>query len=107
MIPESFASTTTIPKGVSTILVYPNDPWPWKSILAGLGQPKSVGGMLLYPHRPEPRHRPCLRRRVAASRAADRKAGESRHAPPRTGVRGHRCDEHYAPPRRMKGISRW
>ena len=36
-------------KGVSTILLDPNDPWPWQAVLSGLGTPRHVGGMLLYP----------------------------------------------------------
>jgi len=36
-------------KGVGTILVYAEDPWPWPQVLAGIASPRRVGGMLLYP----------------------------------------------------------
>ena len=32
-------------KGVTTILVDPNDPWPWASVLSYIGTPESAGGM--------------------------------------------------------------
>jgi hypothetical protein len=35
-------------RGVGAILVDPNDPYPWSSILAGIGKPTAVGGLLLY-----------------------------------------------------------
>ena len=38
--------------GVSTIIVDQTDPWPWATVLAGIAQPKRVGGMLLYPLQP-------------------------------------------------------
>jgi hypothetical protein len=41
-------------KGVSTIVVDEHDPWPWKDVLAGIGRPERVGGMLLYPVEPGP-----------------------------------------------------
>jgi hypothetical protein len=34
--------------GVTTILVDPTDPWYWTTVLAGFGQPRRVGGVLLY-----------------------------------------------------------
>ena len=72
LVPEAFAGTPVIrllhddirqgvggtvlalarAKGVSTIIVDETDPWPWSSVLAGIGRPKRVGGMLLYPVRP-------------------------------------------------------
>jgi hypothetical protein len=41
-------------RGVGTILVDPADPYPWSSVLAPIGRPISVGGVLLYRVRPEP-----------------------------------------------------
>jgi hypothetical protein len=41
-------------KGVSTIVVDQTDPWWWSFDLAGIGRPRSVGGMLLYPLEPGP-----------------------------------------------------
>jgi hypothetical protein len=68
LIPEGFAGTPVIrllhddirpgdggtvldlarAKGVSTIVVDQTDPWPWASVLADIGEPERVGGMLLY-----------------------------------------------------------
>jgi hypothetical protein len=41
-------------KGASAIVVDDRDPWPWKDVLAGIGTPERVGGMLLYPLEPGP-----------------------------------------------------
>ncbi|HEX4521497.1 MAG TPA: hypothetical protein VH063_18125 [Gaiellaceae bacterium] len=35
-------------RGVGAILVDPNDPYSWSSVLAGIGKPTAVGGLLLY-----------------------------------------------------------
>jgi hypothetical protein len=79
-------------KGVGTILVDKADPWPWRSVLAGNGRPKDVGGMLLYSVGtptssctresgfPETRPR---RRSVRAGRASGRRTNGRRRSPRR------------------------